>query len=113
MSIGGNVEALIQTRSESGYNSIGERVNKWVQVDKIKGYNDYLSGTSDKALNAKIQDTTHVFVCDYKPLNFTSDNARMIIDENVYEILMIDDPMNLHDHIEIYLRYVGVGQDAS
>ena len=37
----------------------------------------------------------------------TSDNARMVVNGEVYEILLIDDPMNMHDHLEIYLRFIG------
>ena len=25
----------------------------------------------------------------------------------VYEILLIDDPMHMHEHLEIYLKYIG------
>ena len=31
------------------------------------------------------------------------------VDGVVYELTMIDDPMELHEHIEIYLKYVGGG----
>jgi hypothetical protein len=27
----------------------------------------------------------------------------------VYDVLLIDDPMNLHQHIEVYLQFVGGG----
>ena len=37
----------------------------------------------------------------------TSENARMLIDGQVYQIQVIDDPMNMHQHLEIYLKYVG------
>ena len=40
-------------------------------------------------------------------VDVTSDNARMIVNGEVYEILLIDDPMNMHDHLEIYLRFIG------
>ena len=37
----------------------------------------------------------------------TSENARFIINGLVYDILLIDDPMGMHEHLEIYLRFVG------
>ena len=40
-------------------------------------------------------------------VDITSDNARMVIDGMVYEILLIDNPMNLNEHLEIYLRFIG------
>lgn len=38
----------------------------------------------------------------------TSENARMIVDGQMYDILLIDDPMNLHQHYEFYLKLVGL-----
>ena len=32
-----------------------------------------------------------------------------VIDGNIYDILLIDDPMRMHKHLEIYLKYVGGG----
>lgn len=49
-------------------------------------------------------DLTHIFLCDFadlKAVGVASDTARMIINGEVYEILMIDDPMNMHEHLEI------------
>lgn len=43
----------------------------------------------------------------YATVNVTSDNARIVVNGEVYEILLIDDPMNMHDHLEIYLRFIG------
>lgn len=89
--------------------------------------------------NTKIEESTHIFLCDYQSfkglsgkwvwnaLNFisgkistavldetvdvTSENSRMLIDGKVYQIKVIDDPMGMHQHLEIYLKYVG-GQDV-
>ena len=44
---------------------------------------------------------------EQETVNVTSDNARMVVNGEVYEILLIDDPMNMHDHLEIYLRFIG------
>ena len=40
-------------------------------------------------------------------VEITSENARMVIDGMVYEILLIDNPMNMNEHLEIYLRFIG------
>ena len=48
------------------------------------------------------------FICDYVELNFTSENTRVVINSVVYEIMLIDDPMELHEQLEIYLKYTGV-----
>jgi hypothetical protein len=31
-------------------------------------------------------------------------NSRLVIGKQIYDIQAIDDPMNLHEHIEIYLK---------
>ena len=60
---------------------------------------------------------------DYKPIpaNTTIDdaivrvvaeNARLIVNSQVYDVMLIDDPMQLHAQLEIYLQYRG-GQDVS
>jgi len=116
--IGGNLTATIQVKSVEKKNSIGERVNQWVDVTSIKGFLDFSAGdTLNNNYNAKIQESTHIFVCDYQPLTLdekpdvTPENARMIIEGQVYDIKIIDDPMNLHQHLEIYLKFVG-GQNG-
>lgn len=126
--IGGNTLALFQVRDGGKKNAIGEREHNWVDVASSKGWLD-LSGGDSKytTYNAKIQESTHIFLCDYQTLNFisgeistltsdkkvdvTSENARMLIDGLIYQIMLIDDPMNLHQHLEIYLKFVG-GQDG-
>ena len=48
---------------------------------------------------------------DTEVVDVTSDNARMVIDGKIYEITFIDDPMQLHQHLEIFLRFIG-GQNG-
>ena len=138
--IGGNTLALFQVKDGGKKNAIGEREHNWVDVASSKGWLD-LSGGESKytTYNAKIQESTHIFLCDYQTfkglsgewvwdtLNFisgeistltsdkkvdvTSENATMLIDGLIYQIMLIDDPMNLHQHLEIYLKFVG-GQNG-
>lgn len=138
--IGGNTLALFQVKDGGKKNAIGEREHNWVDVASSKGWLD-LSGGESKYItyNAKIQESTHIFLCDYQTfkglsgewvwdtLNFisgeistltsdkkvdvTSENARILIDGLIYQIMLIDDPMNLHQHLEIYLKFVG-GQNG-
>lgn len=136
MSVGGNIQALLQVKSISAKNAIGEVTAQWVDCTSIKGWLDLSTGDSKHTtFYAKVQESTHIFLCDFtnlknlstkwvwNPFNFltgvisqqneqesvdvTSDNARMVIDGLVYEILLIDNPMNMNDHLEIYLRFIG------
>lgn len=107
--IEGNVDALIQTRTTTK-NAIGESEELWGDVQTIHGWLDFQSGDSKyTTYNAKIQESTHIFICDYVPLeaSIKAENSRMIVDGGTYDILLIDDPMRLHQQWEIYLRYTG------
>lgn len=135
--IGGNKTAVLQIKFTKK-NVIGEYEKTWVDAYRLTGWLDLSSGDSTATYNAKIQESTHMFLCDYDSLialtddfhwdslnfenNFiveepsdvpfirlTSDNSRMVIDENIYEVQLIDDPMGMHQHLEVYLKYIGGG----
>lgn len=119
--IEGNITATIQLKTEGKKNVIGEVEKTWSDVSSVLGWLDYASGQNELATyNAKIQNTTHYFLCDFtrwksaiQDAGVTSENARMVIDGEVYQILLIDDPMGMHEHMEIYLQYVGGGLGVS
>jgi hypothetical protein len=107
--IGGNTKAFIQVFT-SADNEIGENVQTWADVQSIKGWLDLQSGDSrNTTFNAKIQESTHFFLCDYVALDprITAESARLVINGKAYEILLIDDPMELHYQLEFYLRFTG------
>ncbi|MFA9375590.1 MAG: hypothetical protein ACERKZ_02435 [Lachnotalea sp.] len=118
MKIGGNKSAIIQIATTIN-NDIGEDTSTWIEVlPSFCGWLDLSSGDSQSInYNAKIQESTHIFVCDYFPLVYnvegqpdveiTTENSRMIIDSKVYDILIYDNPMELNQHLEIYLKFVG------
>lgn len=135
--IGGNVAGLIQVKDEGQKNLIGERIHEWTDVTSLKGFLDYQGGQNAyQTWDAKVQESTHIFICDFTSLknlsedrvwnpfnltngvikngtqdmiDLTSENGRMVVNGDTYDILMIDDPMGLHKHLEIYLKYVGGG----
>ena len=107
--IGGNITAVIQT-STAKKNAIGEQVKTWSDAQTLKGWLD-LSGGDSKytTFNAKIQETTHIFVADYVALNsgITAENSQLVCNGKVFDILLIDDPMEMHKQLEIYLKFTG------
>lgn len=138
-SVGGNINALVQVKDNGVKNAVGEREHVWSDVTSLKGWLDYQGGQDTiSTYDAKLQETTHIFICDFhsfrnlskkwvwNPFNLhtgviqsteqdekvdvTSANARIVIDGNVYQVLHIDDPMNMHQHLEVFLKYVGGGQ---
>ena len=107
MAIGGNIEATLQKKIGSETNNIGEHIQTWSDIQKLTGWLDLSSGDSKYTYDAKLQESTHIFICDYTPIDRKADDKRLVVNGLVYDILLIDDPMELHEHLEIYLKYVG------
>lgn len=107
--IGGNLTATVQVCTTSK-NEISEQVQTWTDVQNIKGWLDLSAGDSKyTTFNAKIQESTHIFIGDYVKLDsrINAENARMVIGGKRYDILLIDDPMEMHQQIEFYLKFTG------
>lgn len=116
--IGGNIEAILQV-STAIDNEIGEPDYTWHDVDKFTGFLDLVTGDSKyTTYNAKMQESTHVFVCDYKPIpatlevngeivEVTAENARMVAKSQAYDVMFIDNPMELDEQLEFYLKFTG------
>lgn len=105
--IGGNTTAEMQI-STTAKNEIGEAVQAWTTVQSITGWLDLSTGDSQRtAYNAKIQESTHVFIADYVALEIKPENSRAVINGGVYDVVLIDDPMGMHKQLEIYLKYTG------
>lgn len=107
--IGGNRVAQIQIRTVTK-NRIGEQVESWEGVKELTGWLDLMSGESERLnFHQKIQESTHVFLSDYVPIPDTvaAENSRMVCDGQIYDITLIDDPMERHRQLEIYLKYTG------
>ena len=109
--IGGNIKAIIQVFTATD-NEIGEQSKTWADAQVIKGWLDLQAGDSrNTTFNAKIQESTHIFISDYVALDsrITAESARMVINGKVYEILLIDNPMEMcsGSQLEFYLRFTG------
>lgn len=115
--IGGNITATIQKKSGNAKNVVGEYEEVWSDVGTVLGWLDFASGQNDvQAYNAKLQDTTHYFICDFfrwkeatQDASITSENSRLVVGGKIYNILLIDNPMELNQHMEVFLQYVGGG----
>ena len=66
--IGGNKQMQIQI-STTTKNAIGEQVKSWKTAQIITGFLDLQGGDSKyQTFNAKIQESTHIFIADYVQL---------------------------------------------
>jgi head-tail adaptor len=109
--IGGNITAIIQICTTTN-NDIGEHVQTWADVQTVKGWLDLSSGEASYAnYNAKIQESTHIFISDYVPLDsrITAETSRMVINGKRFDVLLIDNPMELGtgSQLEFYLKFTG------
>ena len=116
--IGGNTTALLQVEVATT-SDIGAPVSKWHDVVELKGFIDLQTGDSKyTTANAKMRESTHVFVGDYVPIPATlevdgqivqvcEETTRMVAESKRYDVMLIDDPMGLHKQLEIYLKFTG------
>lgn len=106
--IDGNVTATIQSKVTTK-NAIGEQVETWSDCGTVLGWLDYMSGDSGvENFRGRIQETTHIFMCDASrwPEGLPGD-LRLVINGAAYTVLLVDNPMGLNQHLEVYLEYVG------
>ena len=106
--IGGHITGEIQ-KKPTVITEIGERIPTWETVKAIQGWLDLSNGDSKyNSFNAKIQESTHVFVADWEPLTVTANTSRMSINGKFYDVMLMDNPMEMNRQWEIYLKYTGV-----
>ena len=111
--IDGNTIAKIQMKTVKT-DDIGAQITEWQNVDTISGYLDLTTGDSKyTAQNVKTQESTHIFIAEYKQINITAQDGRLVINNQPYDIMYIDDVMGLHQHYEIYLKYVDGDKNVS
>lgn len=109
--VGGNITATIQIKILTE-NDIGEKVAEWVdEIEYVKGWLDYAGGgANNQSHKTKSEESTHTWLCDFdsrlRELDIT--RCRFVCRNQIYEIKHVDDPMELHDHLEISLKLVGV-----
>ena len=116
--IGGTITGYILQKTSSGKNEIGESTVIWEEVFSPLGWLDLQSGEKKHGnFNAPVEESSHVFICDYHSGIYaltipdektkTVPDCRMIIKGMVYDVLLIDNPMEMNEQLEIYLRKVG------
>ena len=114
--IEGNITGVILTKTSSGKNAIGEPQITWAEAFSLAGWLGLQNGDSKRTnFNAKIEESTHVFLCDFDAgiyaLTENDQDVRMNIKGKMYDVLLIDNPDEMDEQLEIYLRKVG-GQNG-
>lgn len=112
--IGGNIFGMLQTKASGGKNAIGEAENVWTDTITLRGWLGLQNGENKRTtFNAKLEESSHVFVTDFRRdvYALADSDTRMIFKGNMYDVLLIDNPDEMNEHLEIYLRKVG-GQNV-
>lgn len=112
--IEGNTLCLIQTKGEAFTNAIGEKVANWVNVLEFTGILSLQAGDSKYSTHkTKLEESSHILLCEYDAdiYALADQNTRIIAKDRMYDVLLIDNPDERDEHLEIYLRFVG-GQNG-
>ena len=105
--IGGNIDLVLKQKG-TVKNGIGENVMSWIDYKTIHGFLDFSTEATGRTnYNSKIVDSDHVFICDYVEINKPIIELKAYCNNKEFDITYIDDPMNLHKHLEIFLKYIG------
>lgn len=110
--INGNIDVEIKVKTTTK-NKLGEQVEAWETVDTLKNGVLSLSSGDSKYIPyyAKIQESTHVYLADYKVLDerIKAETSRIFVPKTNkwYDVMLIDNVEELDTHYEIYLKYVG------
>lgn len=113
----GTTKAWLQVRSvEPDEYLLDREVWKNAFPAPLQGVLDLTGADVSHQLMRRVEDAEYIFLCDYFDLQVEgeklgTENSRLVIDGEIYEVLLYDDPLRLHEHLEIYLKYVG-GQDG-
>lgn len=105
--IGGNIDLVLEIKDGETKNELSEQVTSWKQHKTLCGFLDLSSGSTNYTnYNAKIEESTHLFICDYIEIGARDTELRAVCNGDMYDVTYIDDPMNLHEHLEIFLKKV-------
>ena len=106
--IGGNKAIKLYKNSGETINEIGEPENEKELLIEIKGFLDYMSGEVGSVnFKAPINESTHIFISDFVEIDEDAEHLIAEIDSKTYEVKYIDNPMELNEQLEIYLKLLG------
>ncbi len=117
--IGGNIDLVLKRKDGYIKNEIGEQIPKYIDYKTFRGFLDMANtNTSHSTYSAKIEESTHYFICDYEELpdfvdadgitrKATINELKAYCNNKEFDVLWLDNPMELNYQYEIYLEYKG------
>lgn len=92
-----------KTQVDNGIGGFKES-NKFIM--NIKGFLDLNSGSERTTYGTFMQESTHILLTDYVE-GITNDMILVDSNKNVLQIDLVDNPVSLNQHLEIYVRFTG------
>lgn len=87
---------------------MGGLIDEWGPFKTVSGYLDLLTGTNENTLqNASVEDSTHILVIPDYTVGITDEMRVADSTGRIYEVTYADDPVGIHHHNEIYLKFGG------
>lgn len=113
--IGGNINLDLKVKTgEYTLNDIGERIPKTITYATLFGFLDMSTvDTKHSTYHTKLEESDYIFICDYVELpkiNGKLPNTSQLTatcNNKEFDVILIDNPMELNKQYEIYLRYKG------
>lgn len=99
------ITAEVHRKVVTDRNSLGELVYSFEKAAEIDGFLDLISGDRSNLQNAEIEQSSHLFITFDFSQELTIDE-RLFYKGKYYEITFVDNPMELNDHLEVYLKAV-------
>lgn len=109
--IKGNISCTFYKKKSGALNEIGEATTEWQELVSALGVLDYISGTTQRDYKVKLEDSTHIFICNYFELPKDENDLKASIKGIEYEVIKVDNVMEMNDHYEIYLKQLGEAND--
>lgn len=113
--IGGNINLVLKAKTGAYIlNDIGERIPEIINYATLFGFLDMTTSDAKHSnYQTKIEESDYIFICDYVELPKINGSIpktsqlTAICNNKEFDVMMIDNPMELNKHYEIYLRYKG------
>ncbi|MCL1950442.1 MAG: head-tail adaptor protein [Turicibacter sp.] len=94
-------------RKQDARTARGENEPIWTDIADIWGILDFQDEQTERiSYKGKMEQSTHVFYCDYFPLEYPVHELKFICRGKEYDILLIDDVQFWGVHYEIALKLV-------
>jgi len=105
--IKGNIQGTFR-RKQDVRNARGENDAIWVNVATVIGILDFNNQPQTERIkySAKMEESTHIWFCDYFPMDIPVHELRFYCRGHEYDVLILDEVQFQGQHYEVWLKLV-------